>query len=95
MTPRRAARSAPRLRWRARRGVVLHRMWQDGTEFRFTRADTAAAYPRLFVGLFERHYDEIEEFREEMEDQGIPISLGGRDLKTRWHGLASKRLPIV
>ena len=24
-------------------GVVLHRMWQDGTEFRFTRADTAVA----------------------------------------------------
>lgn len=24
-------------------GVVLHRMWQDGTEFRFTRADTATA----------------------------------------------------
>jgi transposase len=24
-------------------GVVLHRMWQDSTEFRFTRADTAAA----------------------------------------------------
>jgi len=24
-------------------GVVLHRMWQDGTEFRFTRADAATA----------------------------------------------------
>jgi transposase len=24
-------------------GVVLHRMWQDGTEFRFTRADTTTA----------------------------------------------------
>lgn len=24
-------------------GVILHRMWQDGTEFRFTRAEAAAA----------------------------------------------------
>lgn len=24
-------------------GVVLHRMWRDSAEFRFTRADTAAA----------------------------------------------------
>lgn len=38
--------------------------------------------------FFERHYDEIEELREEMEDQGIPISLGGRDLKNTlaWFG---------
>jgi len=24
-------------------GVVLHRMWMDGTDFRFTRKDAAAA----------------------------------------------------
>ena len=24
-------------------GVILHRMWQDGTEFRFKRIETAAA----------------------------------------------------
>jgi hypothetical protein len=24
-------------------GVVLHRMWQDGTDFRFTREDAAGA----------------------------------------------------
>ena len=38
--------------------------------------------------FFDRHYHEIEELREEMEGQGVPISLAGRDLKNTlaWFG---------
>lgn len=38
--------------------------------------------------FFQRHYDEIEELRQELDDQGLPIIIAGRDLKNTlaWFG---------